>query len=89
MSISKVIGFSENLRMEIAVPRKRQRRNDDVHTRAVFQAGVSQRRGLVNTAANLVHDTLSDLEKVLFIAEPDRRDDELTLLSRCRSDPGR
>ena len=56
-----------------------ERRNDDVHTRTVLETGVSQRRGLVNAAADLVHDTLGDLEKMLFIAELNRRDFELTL----------
>ena len=46
--MSSVIGFSENLRIEMAVPRKRQRRDDDVDAAAVLEAGVAQRRGLVD-----------------------------------------
>src|SRR3546814_11473804 len=46
---------------------------------AVLQAGVGERRCLVDAAADLVADALRDLEQMLFVAELDRRDDELAL----------
>src|SRR3546814_17671379 len=55
------------------------RRHDDVDAAAVGQAGVGQRRRLVDAAADLVHDALGDLEQMLLVAELDRRDLELAL----------
>ena len=67
--MSSVIGFSENLRIEMAVPRKLQRRNDNVDAAAVVKAGVDQRGGLVDAAADLVRDPLGDLEQMLLVAK--------------------
>ena len=78
--MSSVIGFSENLRIEMAVPRKRERRDDDVDAAAVLEAGVGQRRGLVDAAADLVDDALGDLEQMLLVAELDLRELQLALL---------
>ena len=64
-----MIGFSENLQIEIAVPRS-ERRHDDVHTAAVLETGVGQQGRLVDAAADLVHDALRDLEQVGLVAEP-------------------
>ena len=43
------------------------------------ETGVAKRACLVDAAANLVHNALGDLEQMLFVAELDRRDLELTL----------
>ena len=77
--MSSVIGFSENLRIEMAVPRKRERRDDDVDAAAVLEAGVGERRGLVDAAADLVDDALGDLEQMLLVAELDLGELELAL----------
>src|SRR5204863_3539518 len=58
---------------------QRQRRDDDVDAAAVLEAGVAERGGLVDTAADLVDDALGDLEQMLLVAELDRRDLELAL----------
>ena len=78
--MSMVIGFSENLRIEMAVPRRRERRDDDVDAAAVLEAGVGQRRGLIDAAADLVDDALGDLEQMLLVAELDLGELELALL---------
>ena len=57
-----------------------ERRHDDVDAAAVLEAGVGQRGGLVDAAADLVDDPLGDLEQVLFVAEADRGELQLTLL---------
>ena len=57
-----------------------ERRHDDVDARSILEARVGQRRGLIDAAADLVHDTLGNLEEVGFIAELDRRDDQFALL---------
>ena len=77
--MSSVIGFSENLRIEMAVPRKRQWRDDDVDPAAVGEARVGQRRGLIDAAADLVDDPLGDLEQMFFVAELDGGELELAL----------
>ncbi len=41
---------------------------------------IGKRGGLVDTAADLVHDPLRDLEQVLFVAELDRGEHQLALL---------
>ena len=87
--MSSVIGFSENLRIEMAVPRRRQRRDDDVDAAAVLEAGVGERRGLVDAAADLVDDALGDLEQMLLVAELDLGELELALAFDDRSGPGR
>src|SRR5205085_3469795 len=56
-----------------------ERRNDDVDAAAVLEAGVTQGAGLVDAAADLVHDPLRDLEQMLLVAELDLRDLELAL----------
>ena len=58
---------------------QRQRRDDDVDAAAVLEAGVGQRRGLVDAAADLVHDALGDLEQMLLVAELDLGELELAL----------
>ena len=58
---------------------QRQRRDDDVDAAAVLQAGVGQRRGLVDAAADLVDDPLGDLEQMLLVAELDLGELQLAL----------
>ena len=58
---------------------KRQRRDDDVDAAAVLEAGVASGAGLVDAAADLVHDPLRDLEQMLLVAELDLRDLQLAL----------
>jgi hypothetical protein len=52
--MSSVIGLAENLRIEMAVPRRAERRHDHVDAAAVLQAGVGERGRLVDAAADLV-----------------------------------
>src|SRR5262249_8532002 len=47
------------------------RRHDGVDARAVGQARVADRRGLVNAAANLADHPLTDVQKLLVVAETD------------------
>ena len=58
---------------------QRQRRDDDVDAAAVLEAGVGERRGLVDAAADLVDDALGDLEQMLLVAELDLGELELAL----------
>ena len=44
------------------------------------EAGVGERRGLVDAAADLVDDALGDLEQMLLVAELDLGELELALL---------
>src|SRR3546814_3813757 len=53
------------------------RRDDDVDAAAVLEAGIGERGGLVDAAADEVADALRDLEQMLFVAKLDRGDDEL------------
>src|SRR5690606_38969288 len=57
-----------------------ERRNDDVDAAAILETRVGERRGLVDAAADLVDDTLRDLEQVLLVPELDRRELQLALL---------
>ena len=50
-----------------------QRRDDRVEPRAVGQAGVDHRRGLVDPPADPRDDPVDDLEQVLVVAEDDLR----------------
>ena len=68
---------------------KRQRRDDDVDAAAVLEAGVGERRGLVDAAADLVHDALGDLEQMLLVAELDLGELELALALDEASGRGR
>ena len=61
---------------------QRERRDDDVDAAAVLEAGVGERRGLVDAAADLVDDPLGDLEQMLLVAELDLGELELALASR-------
>ena len=47
----------------------RQRRDDGVHARAVGQAGVDHRRGLVDAAADAADDLVDDAQQVLVVGE--------------------
>ena len=58
---------------------QRERRDDDVDAAAVLEAGVGERRGLVDAAADLVDDPLGDLEQMLLVAELDLGELELAL----------
>jgi hypothetical protein len=78
--MSMVIGFSENFADRDRGAAQRQRRHDHVDAAAVLEAGVGQRRGLVDAAADLVDDALGDLEQVLLVAEADRGELQLALL---------
>src|SRR5205085_9704254 len=49
----------------------RQRRNDGVDARAVGAARVANRRGLVDTPADLADDTPADIQQSLLVAEAD------------------
>ena len=55
----------------------RDRRNHGVDARAVGQAGVDHRLGLVDPAPDLVDDALDHPEQVLFVGETDRRELQL------------
>ena len=55
-------------------------RHDHVDAAAVRKTGVGKRRGLVDAAADLVHDALGDLEQMLFVTELDLRELQLSLL---------
>src|SRR5262249_47914832 len=46
-----------------------QRRHDDVDARAVRQARVADRGGLIDAPADLADDALADVEKLLIVAE--------------------
>src|SRR5262245_25887554 len=48
-----------------------ERRHDHVDAGAVRQARVADRRGFVDAAADLTHDALADVEKLLVVAEAD------------------
>src|SRR6266567_662652 len=50
-------------------PVERQRRHDDVDARAVGQARVADRRGIVNAPADLADDALADVEQLVIVAE--------------------
>src|SRR5262249_42648808 len=52
-------------------PVERQRRHDDVHARAVRQARVADRRGIVDPATYLADDALADVEQLVIVAEAD------------------
>src|SRR6185369_16589845 len=58
---------------------KRQRRDDHIDAAAVLETRVAQWGGLVDTAADLVHDPLRDLEKMLLVPELDLGNLELAL----------
>ena len=60
---------------------RRRRRDNDVDAAAVLEAGVGQRRGLVDAAADLVDDALGDLEQMLLVAELDLASSSLPLRS--------
>ena len=77
--ISSVIGLAENLRIEMAVPRSESGGTITFTREPSFKRRIGKRCRLVNAAANLVHDTLGDLEQVGFIAKLDRRDRQLAL----------
>jgi hypothetical protein len=47
----------------------RERRHDDVDAGAVGQAGVADRRGFIDAAADLADDALADIEQLLIVAE--------------------
>src|SRR5262249_12611573 len=47
-----------------------QGRSDDIDARAVWKARIADRRGLVDTTANLADDTLADIQQLLVVAEP-------------------
>src|SRR6202171_6266790 len=49
----------------------RRRRHDDVDARAVRQARVADRARFVDAAADLTHDALADIVKLLVVAETD------------------
>src|SRR5207253_7515010 len=49
----------------------RERRHDDVHARAVWQARVADRRGFVDPPADLADDALADVEELLVVAKSD------------------
>ena len=59
---------------------QRQRRHDYVNTAAIFQASIGQWRGLIDAAADLVYDSLRNLEQMRFVTELDRRELQLALL---------
>ena len=50
-------------------PVERQRRNDGVDARAVGQAGIDHRRGLVHSAAHARDDAVDDLQQMAVVAE--------------------
>ena len=52
-------------------PDQRDRRNDDVHARAIGQAGVADRAGLVDVAAERRHDAVDDAAHVVVVVELD------------------
>ena len=49
----------------------RERRRDHVDARAVHQAGVADRRGFVDAAADLADDALADVHQLRVVAEAD------------------
>ncbi len=51
-------------------PVDRQRRRDDVDARAVEQARVADRRGLVDSAPDLADDALADVHQLRIVSEP-------------------
>ena len=61
-----------NLRMVSAGPSIAKRRHDGVDARAVRQAGVADRRGFIDPAADLADDALADIQELLIVAEADR-----------------
>ena len=66
---------------------ERQRRDHDVHARAVGQAGVAQRLGLVDPAAQRRQDPLDRVAQVALVREPHRR--PLQPAARARPTPAR
>src|SRR5262249_888827 len=48
----------------------RKRRHDGVDARAVWEARVADRRGFVDAPADLADDALTDIQKLLVVAEP-------------------
>ena len=50
-------------------PVERQRRNDGVDARAVGQAGIDHRRGLIHSAAHARHDAVDDLQQMAVVAK--------------------
>src|SRR5579872_3317169 len=50
-------------------PVDRQRRRDDVDARAVLEAGVADRRGLVDAPADLTDDALANVHQLRIVAE--------------------
>src|SRR3982750_1032922 len=82
--MSSVIGFSENLRIEMAVPRSDSGGMMTLTRLPSWGRGSQSGRGWGVGAAALVHDALSDLEQMLFVAELDLRDLELALAFHVR-----
>ena len=77
--MSSVIGFSENLRIEMAVPRRDSGGTMTLTRLPSWRRASAQRRGLVDAAADLVDDPLGDLEQMLLVAELDVGELELAL----------
>ena len=48
---------------------ERQRRDDDVDTRAIFETGIDERRGFIDAASERRQDTLDDVHEVCRIME--------------------
>ena len=87
--MSMVIGFSENLRIEMAVPRSDSGGTMTLTRLPSWRRASHSGRGLVDAAADLVDDALGDLEQMLLVAELDLRDLELALALDVTSGRGR
>ena len=84
-SCSRVSLSFLNLRMVSVGTVESKRRHDHVDARAVRQARVANRRGLVDPAADLADDALTDVEQLLVVAKPDAGFLDLAFELRCRS----
>ena len=60
-------------------PVNRQWRRDHVDTRTVQKTRVTNRAGIINAAANLAHDALTDIHQLGIVAEADIRALNLTV----------
>ncbi len=48
-------------------------RHDSINTRAVGQSSVADRRGLIDSSANLTDNALTNIQKLLVVAEANAR----------------